>query len=207
MKVVRPEDYIVTDWSGGKTIQLAIAPEGAVYADRDFLWRLSSATVDLEESDFTALPDYRRWIAPLDGVMRLTHNGGEEVVLAPYECHAFDGADDTHSWGKCTDFNLMLRKGRCDGEISCIRFADQSTHTLSFATGTETVPAYCVKGSVKAQEGRGCAACAGIPAEAAQDPCVLAPKHSLLLENASGAVLTVEGTPDTVLMLAEIRQA
>ena len=31
-------------------------PQGALYADRDFLWRLSSATVDLDESDFTPSP-------------------------------------------------------------------------------------------------------------------------------------------------------
>ena len=47
-----PADYVTTQWSGGATTQLAIAPKGAVYADRDFLWRLSSATVELDESDF-----------------------------------------------------------------------------------------------------------------------------------------------------------
>ena len=51
------DDYVVSQWSGGTTTQLAIAPSGAQYGDRAFLWRLSSATVDLEESDFTPLPD------------------------------------------------------------------------------------------------------------------------------------------------------
>ena len=37
-----PSDYITTKWSGGLTTQLGIAPASAVYADRDFLWRLSS---------------------------------------------------------------------------------------------------------------------------------------------------------------------
>ena len=64
-------NYIISQWSGGTTTQLAIAPEGAVYADRDFLWRISSATVDLEESDFTALPDYVRLISVLDGIPSL----------------------------------------------------------------------------------------------------------------------------------------
>ena len=32
-----PADYVTTQWSGGATTQLAIAPKGAVYADRDFL--------------------------------------------------------------------------------------------------------------------------------------------------------------------------
>ena len=62
-----PSDYITTKWSGGLTTQLGIAPASAVYADRDFLWRLSSATVEDAESDFTALPDYERLISTLEG--------------------------------------------------------------------------------------------------------------------------------------------
>lgn len=116
-------DYIVSQWSGGTTTQVAIAPTGAVYADRDFLWRISSASVDLDESDFTPLPDYHRWISTLEGGMTLSHEGGEKIVLAPYEVHQFDGGVDTHSWGRCTDFNLMLRKGKCSGEIRALTLA------------------------------------------------------------------------------------
>lgn len=112
-----PSDYITTKWSGGLTTQLGIAPEGAVYADRNFLWRLSSATVEDAESDFTALPDYERLISTLEGTIELNHNGGEKLTLDPYEVHRFDGGDDTHSWGRCRDFNLMLRKGKCEGKM------------------------------------------------------------------------------------------
>lgn len=93
-----PSDYITTKWSGGLTTQLGIAPAGAVYADRDFLWRLSSATVEDAESDFTALSDYERLISTLEGTIELNHNGGEKLTLNPYEVHRFDGGDDTHSW-------------------------------------------------------------------------------------------------------------
>jgi len=118
MKRLTQEQYRISDWFGGKTIEIAIGPEGANYADRDFLWRLSSATVDLDESDFTALPDYMRWIAPLRGKMRLVHgDAGEAILLNEYDTDYFDGGINTHSWGRCTDFNLMLRKGRCDGRI------------------------------------------------------------------------------------------
>ena len=112
-----PDSYITTKWSGGLTTQLGIAPEGAVYADRDFLWRLSSATVEDVESDFTSLPDYERLISTLEGTIQLSHNGGEKLTLDPYEVHRFDGGDNTHSWGCCRDFNLMLRKGRCEGRM------------------------------------------------------------------------------------------
>ena len=55
LKLTSP-DFVTTTWSGGKTTQLAIAPDGASYAERAFLWRISSATVELEASDFTPLP-------------------------------------------------------------------------------------------------------------------------------------------------------
>ena len=41
-------DFVTTEWSGGTTTQLAISPERAAYGDREFLWRLSSATVELD---------------------------------------------------------------------------------------------------------------------------------------------------------------
>ena len=47
------DNYKLSRWSGGNTRELAIYPEGAEYLDRDFLWRLSSADSDKEESSFT----------------------------------------------------------------------------------------------------------------------------------------------------------
>ena len=148
MKHLTEQDYQISSWSGGKTIQIAIAPEGAVYADRDFLWRLSSATVDLEESDFTALPDYVRLIAPVHGQMELTHNGGTPVNLMPYEVHRFDGADATHSRGQCTDFNLMLRKGACGGRLSPLGDGSSREEILTPEPGTEVLVIYCTEGHV-----------------------------------------------------------
>ena len=57
----------VSSWSGGTTTELSIAPENGNYQSRDFLWRLSSATVELEESTFTSLPDFDRIILTLEG--------------------------------------------------------------------------------------------------------------------------------------------
>ncbi|MBQ4424948.1 MAG: HutD family protein [Lachnospiraceae bacterium] len=153
MKHLTQEAYIISNWSGGKTVQIAIAPEGARYADRDFLWRLSSATVELEESDFTALPDYERWIAPVSGEMILTHNGGEEITLKPYDVHSFDGADDTRSRGRCTDFNLMLRKGRCGGVIRALGNGEAGQEVLIPEARTDTLIVYCTEGNVAVETG------------------------------------------------------
>ena len=125
MKLVhlKAADYVCSTWSGGTTTQVAIAPEGAVYADRDFIYRVSSATVDLEVSDFTALPDYNRLISTLQGSIDVTHNGGEVIKLSPYGVHAFDGGWETRSVGKCRDFNLMMRKGVCGGHMAAVTVA------------------------------------------------------------------------------------
>lgn len=65
----------VSSWSGGTTTELSIAPENGNYQSRDFLWRLSSATVELEESTFTPLPDFDRIILTLEGEMDICHDG------------------------------------------------------------------------------------------------------------------------------------
>ena len=104
------EDYKVSQWSGGTTTEIFIWPEGASYAAREFSLRISSATVELEESDFTALPGVTRYIVPLQGGFTLTHPGKAPVVLSPLDTpYRFSGQIDTHCVGRATDFNLMLK--------------------------------------------------------------------------------------------------
>lgn len=150
--VLTPDDYVTTQWSGGSTTQLMIAPAGAVYADRDFLWRVSSATVEAEESNFTPLPDYRRILSTVRGDISLSHDGGDAVTLHPGDIHAFDGAAVTRSVGRCTDFNLMLRKGGADGSVSALDLAPG--HAVFRAEArAETVLLYCTGGTVDVSHG------------------------------------------------------
>lgn len=116
IKMYQKEDYPVSNWSGGKTTQLFIYPENSEYAKRNFLFRISSATVDCERSEFTSLPGVDRVILPLKGSLHLFYEGQGEKVLAPYEQDRFDGGWNTVSVGKATDFNLMLREGT-KGEV------------------------------------------------------------------------------------------
>ena len=111
------KDYKVGLWSGGSTTELFIWPEGADYGKREFTLRVSSARVDLEESDFTPLTGVTRYITPLTGGFTLTHPGTDPVVMGPLaEPYRFSGEIQTHCVGKATDFNLML-KGT-DGEMA-----------------------------------------------------------------------------------------
>ena len=53
-----PADYQISTWSGGQTTQLFLSPEGGSYPDRTFDFRLSTATVEVEKSNFTDLTGY-----------------------------------------------------------------------------------------------------------------------------------------------------
>lgn len=152
-QLLRKEDYRTTEWSGGTTTELSIAPEGSVYADRDFVWRLSSATVDVEESEFTALPDYNRIIMTLRGGIRLAHNKGDWLELPEFTPHFFDGGDETVSIGKVIDFNLMMRKGDCTGEAVPLIMNEQEEKLAGDCLSGdiqifETALIYCYEGTL-----------------------------------------------------------
>lgn len=102
--------FRTSTWSGGTTTELFLYPENGSYAHRDFLFRISSATVDLEESEFTLLPGVERYITPLSGSFTLAHPGTFPVSLSPPAApYRFWGDVPTHCVGKATDFNLMLK--------------------------------------------------------------------------------------------------
>lgn len=145
IRVIGADECVVSRWSGGTTTQLAISPEGAQYADRDFLWRVSSAVVELPESDFTPLPDYDRILMILEGELSLSHNGGEEYVLRALEQTVFDGADRTFSRGRVTDFNLMMRKGVCTGRVEAWTLRDEAAE-MSLSGAYRDHLLYCARG-------------------------------------------------------------
>lgn len=118
-KLIKQEEYLTTEWSGGKTTQLFIYPQGAIYKDFNFKFRLSSATVELEKSEFTILKGIHRFITPLDKELKLTHNHKDYINLAPFEIYEFDGGINTTSYGTARDFNLMLAKDT-KGELQSI---------------------------------------------------------------------------------------
>lgn len=144
-KLLTREDYVTTNWSGGTTTQLAISPEGAVYANRDFLWRLSSAAVELPHSDFTPLPDYNRFLSVLEGEIRLKIGADEPVSLAPGRVAAFDGGVPVESWGRCVDFNLMVRKGRAEGAVEVLSGSCERDWT----PGAGDLAVCCAAGAVR----------------------------------------------------------
>ena len=106
--LLRVNDFQVSDWSGGKTKQLYLSPPTGHYGKRNFDYRLSTATVELAESQFSDLSGFHRILMSLDQTLHL-HNASrqEETVLAPFTPYIFEGSDSITSRGTCTDFNLI----------------------------------------------------------------------------------------------------
>ena len=106
--LLKSNDFQVSDWSGGKTKQLYLSPPTGHYGKRDFDYRLSTATVELAESQFSDLSGFHRILMSLDQTLHL-HNASrqEETVLAPFTPYFFEGSDSITSRGTCTDFNLI----------------------------------------------------------------------------------------------------
>lgn len=99
-------------WSGGTTTEFFISPHQSSYQKRDFDIRISSATVDLNESEFTVLSGYDRIITPLTNQLYLSFQETADTYhLQPLDLAFFDGAHHTHCVGRATDFNVMVRKG------------------------------------------------------------------------------------------------
>ena len=106
--LLRANDFQVSDWSGGKTKQLYLSPPTGHYGKRDFDYRLSTATVEVAESEFSDLSGFHRILMSLDHTLHL-HNASrqEETVLDPFTPYFFEGSDSITSRGTCTDFNLI----------------------------------------------------------------------------------------------------
>jgi len=103
--------HLTTKWSGGETTELCIFPEDADYKKGNYQFRISTATVEIETSTFSALPGVDRTLMVLDGKMQLNHEGHHSSTLSPMETDEFKGDWTTHSIGTCVDFNLMCKSG------------------------------------------------------------------------------------------------
>lgn len=125
-KLYQEKDYKISNWTGGKTSQLSIFPENNSYTDREFIWRLSSATCEKEESQFSKLTDYDRVLLVLEGDVVLAHQDVRVARLAELEQDRFDGAYSTKSFGKITDYNLMVKKGN-QGFLEVLTLSSESS--------------------------------------------------------------------------------
>ncbi len=113
---IKSNELPVNNWSGGTTTQLAIYPKDTNYKKRNFLFRISTATVESEESVFTRLPGVSRKLMILEGEIKIEHKNHYTKTIKKFEQDEFSGDWETKSYGKATDFNLMTT-GSVIGEI------------------------------------------------------------------------------------------
>jgi environmental stress-induced protein Ves len=113
--VLHKTDYVTTQWTGGSTTQMLILPRRANYAKRNFEIRISAASIEIPESNFTSLPGVLRSLVLLKGALLLSSKGKGNQLLLPGDVTNFNGKETIHCKGTGSDYNVML-KG--DGEIS-----------------------------------------------------------------------------------------
>lgn len=123
-KICKAEQNLISKWSGGTTTQIYIYPENSFYDNRDFLWRISSASLELDETEFTNLKGFERIIAVLEGEVILSYEGERITRLSQYQQDRFSGSIKTRSYGKIKDFNLIY-KDNCDAYLEIIELNDK----------------------------------------------------------------------------------
>lgn len=96
-------------WSGGTTQELYIHPKSTSLQNRDFDFRISTATVEEVESTFSSFPGYLRKLLILEGKLVINHLNHHSVSLMPYEQDSFSGDWKTTSKGIVRDFNVIYR--------------------------------------------------------------------------------------------------
>jgi len=144
-KVIQKSALKTIKWSGGTSTELFIYPENADFKKGDFCFRLSTATVEVDESVFTSLPNTRRTLMVLNGVLELEHEDQHNATLNKFEQDTFNGGWNTKSFGQCVDLNLMT-KSNCKGTLSAIfieneekQFNDLREHTIVYAYSNDIV--------------------------------------------------------------------
>jgi environmental stress-induced protein Ves len=145
---LRQTEQKVTKWAGGTTTELFIFPENSTYSDRNFLFRLSSATVEAEKSDFTRLPGFSRLLMILDGKIEIHHKGKYSKVLKKFDIDEFQGSWETSSQGQAIDFNLMMAEG-IQGSLKASWFILQGSVNLDFAIKNTYTGVYVFKGTAE----------------------------------------------------------
>ncbi len=115
-KIFKKEQFKTSKWAGGLTTEMVIEPEDSNYEQRNFRYRISTAQINLEHSEFSKLPGISRKLMVLEGSVVLHHDGRYSKTLNKFDTDSFEGDWNTSSEGHCTDFNLML-SNNLKGEI------------------------------------------------------------------------------------------
>lgn len=119
--IINPKEYLTTKWDGGTTTQLYILPQGLTVND-DFMFRISSATVQSGESTFSDFSGYKRFLTVLKGNMFIKVGDAAEQYITKLTPLFFDGAMPTCS--RCSDnvidFNIIWKNTLANVDIGIV---------------------------------------------------------------------------------------
>ncbi|RXQ93001.1 hypothetical protein EO244_11050 [Ancylomarina salipaludis] len=187
--IIPAKDFKTINWSGGTSTQLYIYPETAKYELRDFDFRLSTAKVEVEQSDFTSLPGVSRKIMVLDGQIEISHKNLYNKILHELDVDAFEGDWQTSSIGLCTDFNLMT-KGKTKGELSSLSILQGQTTDYPIPSMHTMIFIYLYTGEI------------GLDIE--QNDLILNQGELLILDNLNTNNLNLTAYKDSQLIISEV---
>lgn len=133
MKITKiSKDTLIPNiWSGGETFEYYIYPENALYANRDFLFRISAATINKVPSTFTKFNNYNRFLVMLDNNLKVNQNG-KEAYYTTNDVFKFDSNSDIISYTKGNDFNLMASKNVAKADVFFLDEAVQLNQPFIF---------------------------------------------------------------------------
>ena len=139
----------IINWANGTSIEVFLYPSTSSFQNQDFLFRISIATVEAEQTTFTSLPLTDRTLMVLKGKLVLHHTGQHQKTLQPFDQDNFKGGWETISYGIATNFNLMCRVGT-KGIIKHYHATRNSPLTFEFSSTIEIV--YLHTGTAKFNE-------------------------------------------------------
>ncbi|MGL4382442.1 MAG: HutD family protein [Bacilli bacterium] len=109
VKVIKSDKLVGLTWRGGKSYQYYIYPQNKLYEDHDFIFRISCATIELEQSNFTQFKGYTRYLVMLDNRLNVLINN-EEIMVKKYEPIIFNSNDEVVSFSQGSDLNIFIRE-------------------------------------------------------------------------------------------------
>jgi environmental stress-induced protein Ves len=151
-ELLHKNDYKTITWSGGTSTQLYIFPKTSSYEKRDFTFRISTATVEQEESTFTVLPATERALMILEGEMEINHQGKYATRLKKHQVHYFQGEWISIGKGQARDFNLMT-KNNAKGELEALIM--NKDHQMSLTPNCDALGIFLQKGKLNIQQDLG----------------------------------------------------
>lgn len=126
MFLIKNNQGNISKWGGGTTREMFIYPQNSTLENRDFIFRISSATININHSVFTDFNGFKRYIIPLNGELQIKHENSTNILLKTNTLYIFDGGRETesmHTNEQLQDFNIIVNKNY-ESDIKIIQDID-----------------------------------------------------------------------------------